>query len=90
MASEVKGAVVQVLVGLMGSKKFVAFCVGLLCVACVYPLVRWGGMSEAEAKEFAEPAMTKIMALVSAYVLAQGVSDHGKGKVEAENKALKG
>jgi len=82
--AEVKGAVTQVLVGLLGSKKFVALCVGLLVIAAVYPLVRWCGMSEAEAKEFAEPAMTKIMALVSAYMLAQGGADFGKGKALAE------
>jgi len=74
----VKEAVKTVIASLLGSKKFVALMVGLLVTLSVYPLTRWAGMSEVEAKEIALPIATKLMALVSAYMLSQGVADHGK------------
>ena len=73
-----KDAAMELLKGLLKSKKFAALLAGLLVLVAVYPLTRWAGMSEAEAKEFAEPLALKAVAMVSAYLISQGVADHGK------------
>ena len=84
-----KEALKGVVVGLFGSKKFVALLVGLLVTMLTYPLSRWMGMSEEEAAKVALPIATKLMGLVSAYMLSQGVADMGKEAKKTSNPDVK-
>ena len=59
----------SVLKALMTSKKFLAMLIG--CVLAI--AVRLGMDPEA-----AKPVAEQIVALVAAYVVSQGVADHGK------------
>lgn len=71
-------AVKGVLIGLLGSKKFMALLLGLLVTAVTYPLVNWLGLEAEAAAEAAKAIATSVMGLVSAYMLSQGFADHGK------------
>ncbi len=73
-----KDALKTLATGLLRSKKFAALVTGLLVMLAVYPLTRWAGMDEAGAKEIALPLATKIVAMVSAYLIGQGAADFGK------------
>lgn len=61
---------------LLSSKKFWALITGMLSLY----LVMLFGFDESYAMEIA----TRITAMVSAYILAQGVADHGKEKAKIE------
>lgn len=62
-------AFTSLLASLAGSKKFAALALGLLLLLCVHALL------EAEqARSLSE----KATALIAAYLIGQGVADHGK------------
>lgn len=71
----------QIAITLLSSKKFLALLVTLLVLVATRKL----GLDEATATELAR----EIVALAAAYMVGQGVADHGKeaAKVEAEAKA---
>ena len=73
---------------MLTSKKFAAMCSGMLSVALAYPLSRWFGMDEAQAAEWSAAASAKVVALVSAYCVGQGVADHGKEKAKVERPTV--
>ena len=80
MSEAVKG----LLVALLGSKKFAALLIGLLVTLLAYPLTRWAGVDELGAKEIALPIATLVVTQVSAYLVGQGIADHGKEKAKIE------
>jgi len=79
-----------VLKQLLGSKKFIALLVGLLASVITPLLISQIGMDPAEATAFAAGVSTKIAAMVSAYMVGQGLADNGKekAKIEAAAEAL--
>ena len=62
---------------ILGSKKFQAAIVGILVVLGVQFL----GLDEDKATEVCQ----LVVGLLGTFIVGQGVADHGKGKVEAEN-----
>lgn len=59
---------------LLASKKFAALAIGLLSTVISLPLVKFMGLPLEEAKPMAEHAAQLVMA----YMVAQGMADHGK------------
>ena len=74
--------------GLLGSRKAAALLVGLLATLLQIPLIQWLDMPQEKAVELATTISTQIVALVSAYIVGQGVADHGKEKVKAAMSAV--
>lgn len=64
----------EVVKQLLASKKFAALALGLVTSVLTLPLVKWAGLPLEEAKPMAEHAAQLVMA----YLVAQGVADHGK------------
>lgn len=62
------------LASLAGSRKFVALALGLLLLVCVHAL-----LEPEQARSLAE----KATALIAAYLIGQGVADHGKEAAKA-------
>ncbi len=57
----------KLLKSLLGSKKFFAFLIGLLMLG--FSKLGWG---------ISEDMVTEVVALVAAYIMSQGIADHGK------------
>lgn len=73
----------ELLVALLGSKKFVAFLVSLAVMLITALSGKLGlGVSEEQANEIS----LKVVGLASPYLLGQGIADHGK---EAAKEAAK-
>ncbi len=72
-----KDAALAMLKQLAGSKKFAGLVVGIVAVVLVKV-----GLEEGAAKGVSE----QLVALVCAYLVGQGIADHGKEK-EKEAKA---
>ena len=64
---------------LFSSKKFCGLLATLLALFATRKL----GFSEAEALTLSN----QIVGIASAYMIGQGIADHGKGKAEAEKPA---
>lgn len=74
---------------LAGSKKATALLIALLVTLLQIPLIKLLDMPQEQAIELATTASTLIVGAASAYILAQGVADHGKeaAKIDAQAKA---
>jgi len=77
----------KLIVSLLESKKFTALVLGLVVTLASYPLVRWAGMAEAEAASLAAEIAEVAMAGVAAYVMSQGIADHGKEAAKEAGKS---
>lgn len=77
-------AINSVLVALAGSKKAMALFVGLLTTLLSLPLVKLLGLPPEEAGKQAATIASLIAAQVAAYLLGQGVADHGKEAEKAK------
>lgn len=75
----VKDFMKRTLVALFGSKKFLA----LLTTLIVLALTRKLGLDEPAATELGR----EIVAVASAYMVGQGVADHGKERARVEAEA---
>lgn len=71
-------------VSVASSRKAAALLLGLLTTIIALPLIKWLGVPEAQATEQAGLIAGLIAAQVSAYLIGQGVADHGKEKAKAE------
>lgn len=68
----------------LGSRKFVALIVALLASLATIPLVKFLGLPPEEAQKLALEVSTHLTALASAYLIGQGIADHGKEKARVE------
>ena len=68
--------VLEVLRGLLGSKKFVAMIVGL--IATLVAKIGW---------DVPEETIAKVVALIASYIIGQGVADAGKERAKIEAAA---
>ena len=78
----VKAALKHLGLSLARSKKFAALLAGLGATLAVNHL----GLDPAVAEDLS----TKVVGLVMAYLLGQGVADHGKEKAIIEGQGFKG
>ena len=64
---------------LFSSKKFIAALAGVVAVL-VASLLGKAGVAVDDAR------LTEILAMLAAYILGQGIADHGKGAAEVKGK----
>lgn len=70
-----KDLVKELLVALLGSKKFVAFLVSLVVMLVTAISGKFGlGITDEQANDLS----LKVVGLASSYLVGQGIADHGK------------
>lgn len=68
----------QVLASVLTSRKALATITGVLITLAAYPLTRWAGMEPEAAIALTTGVVPWVVGLLVAFVLGQGVADHGK------------
>ena len=77
---------VEVVGGILGSKKAVAALVAVLALVLIRVAGRFGVvLDQATAAELSN----QVLAVASAYVIGQGIADHGKSAAEVRADAEK-